>query len=142
MPLDGRFRDNVFVQVKNGALDFQPREPFHQLYGALPKTPIMGELQITQEYLGQSTHLVYLAPMWTEFLGADTFAKGPGSLVSQVLDGPSTPIAGPASPAWPIPAATRTGAATISRRPTGTPTGGSRGTRRSTRATSPTSGFG
>jgi alpha-glucuronidase len=87
VPLDGRFRDNVLVQVKNGALDFQPREPFHQLYGALPKTPIMGELQITQEYLGQSTHLVYLAPMWTEFLAADTFARGPGSLVSQVLDG-------------------------------------------------------
>ena len=86
-PLDGKFRENVFVQVKNGALDFQPREPFHQLYGALPKTPIMGELQITQEYLGQSTHLVYLAPMWTEFLNADTFAKGPGSLVSKVLDG-------------------------------------------------------
>jgi alpha-glucuronidase len=86
-PLDGTFRSNVFVQVKNGALDFQPREPFHQLYGALPKTPIMGELQITQEYLGQSTHLVYLAPMWTEFLSSDTFAKGPGSLVSQVLDG-------------------------------------------------------
>jgi alpha-glucuronidase len=86
-PLDGRFRENVFVQVKNGPLDFQPREPFHPLYGALPKTPIMGELQITQEYLGQSTHLVYLAPMWTEFLGADTFAKGPGSLVSHVLEG-------------------------------------------------------
>ena len=87
VPLDGRFRDNVFVQVKNGALDFQPREPFHPLYGAMPQTPIMGELQITQEYLGQSTHLVYLAPMWTEFFGADTFAKGPGSLVSKVLDG-------------------------------------------------------
>ena len=87
VPLDGRFRDNVFVQVKNGPLDFQPREPFHPLFGAIPKTPIMAELQITQEYLGQSTHLVYLAPMWKEFLDADTFAKGPGSTVAKVVDG-------------------------------------------------------
>ena len=54
VPLDGKFRDNVFVQVKNGPLDFQPREPFHPLFGAMPKTPLMAELQITQEYLGQS----------------------------------------------------------------------------------------
>ena len=87
VPLDGRFRDNVFVQVKNGPLDFQPREPFHPLFGAIPKTPIMAELQITQEYLGQSTHLVYLAPMWKEFLDADTYAKGPGSTVAEVVDG-------------------------------------------------------
>ncbi len=87
VPLDGRFRDNVFVQVKNGPLDFQPREPFHPLFGALPKTPIMAELQITQEYLGHSNHLVYLAPMWKEFLDADTYAAGPGSTVAKVLDG-------------------------------------------------------
>jgi alpha-glucuronidase len=87
VPLDGRFRDNVFVQVKNGPLDFQPREPFHPLYGAMPKTPLMAELQITQEYLGQSTHLVYLAPMWKEFLDADTFARGPGSTAARVVDG-------------------------------------------------------
>jgi alpha-glucuronidase len=87
VPLDGTFRDNVFAQVKNGPLDFQPREPFHPLFGALPKTPIMAELQITQEYLGQSTHLVYLAPMWKEFLDADTFAQGPGSTVARVVDG-------------------------------------------------------
>jgi alpha-glucuronidase len=87
VPLDGQFRDNVFAQVKNGPLDFQPREPFHPLFGALPRTPITAELQITQEYLGHSTHLVYLAPMWKEFLDADTFAKGPGSLVSKVVDG-------------------------------------------------------
>ena len=74
--LEGTFRDNVFVQVKNGALDFQPREPFHPLFGAMPKTPLMAELQITQEYLGQSTHAVYLAPMWREFLASDTFAAG------------------------------------------------------------------
>ena len=87
VPLDGRFRENVFVQVKNGPLDFQPREPFHPLYGAMPRTPLMAELQITQEYLGQSTHLVYLAPMWKEFLEADTYAQGPGSSVAKVIDG-------------------------------------------------------
>ena len=102
VPLDGRFRENVFVQVKNGPLDFQPREPFHPLFGAMPGTPVMGELQITQEYLGHSTHLVYLAPMWTEVLHADTFAKGPGSTVARVLDGslhgyPRTGIAGVAN---------------------------------------------
>ena len=83
VPLDGRFRENVFAQVKNGPLDFQPREPFHPLFGAMPKTPLMAELQITQEYLGQSNHLVYLAPMWKEFLDADTYAQGPGSLVDE-----------------------------------------------------------
>jgi alpha-glucuronidase len=87
VPLDGRFRDNVFVQVKTGPLDFQPREPFHPLFGALPRTPIMAELQITQEYMGHSNHLVYLAPMWKEVLDADTFAKGPGSTVAEVIDG-------------------------------------------------------
>ena len=86
-PLDGRFRDNVIVQVKNGPLDFQPREPFSPLFGAMPRTPLMAELQITQEYLGQSTHLVYLAPMWKEFLDADTHAAGPGSTVAKVVDG-------------------------------------------------------
>ncbi len=86
-PLDGRFRENVFVQVKNGPLDFQPREPFHPLFGAMPKTPLMAELQITQEYLGHSNHLVYLAPMWKEFLDADTYARGAGSTVARVIDG-------------------------------------------------------
>jgi alpha-glucuronidase len=87
VPLDGRFRENVFAQVKNGPLDFQPREPFHPLFGAMPKTPLMAELQITQEYLGQANHLVYLAPMWKEFLDADTHSQGPGSLVARVIDG-------------------------------------------------------
>ena len=81
LPLDDKFRKNVFVQVKNGPLDFQPREPFHPLFGATKHTPLMAELQITQEYLGQSTHLVYLAPMWKEFLDADTYSAGAGSLV-------------------------------------------------------------
>jgi alpha-glucuronidase len=87
VPLDGTFRANVFAQVKNGPLDFQPREPFHPLFGAMPKTPVMAELQITQEYLGQSNHLVFLAPMWKEFLDTDTFAKGPGSPVARTIDG-------------------------------------------------------
>jgi alpha-glucuronidase len=87
VPLDGRFRPNVLVQVKNGPLDFQPREPFHPLFGAMPRTPLMAELQVTQEYLGQATHLVYLAPMWKEFLDADTYARGPGSQVARVVDG-------------------------------------------------------
>ena len=86
-PLDGAFRENVFVQVKNGPLDFQPREPFHPLFGAMPKTPLMMEFQITKEYLGQDTHLVFLAPLWKEVLGADTWASGKGSTVAKVIDG-------------------------------------------------------
>lgn len=66
-PLDGRFRDNVMVQVKNGPIDFQPREPYSPLFGAMPHTPLMVEFQITQEYLGHSNHLAYLATMWKEF---------------------------------------------------------------------------
>jgi alpha-glucuronidase len=85
VPLDEKFRANVFVQTKNGALDFQPREPFHPLFGAMKKTPLMAELQITQEYLGHSNHLVYLATMWEEFLDADTYAGGPGSAVAKFV---------------------------------------------------------
>jgi len=87
VPLDGTFRDNVIVQTKNGPLDFMPREPYHPVFGAMPKTPNAVELQITQEYLGHSTHLVYLAPMWKEFLDTDTFVKGPGSTVAKIADG-------------------------------------------------------
>lgn len=86
-PLDGTFRDNVLVQVKNGAIDFQPREPFHPLFGAMPKTPLMMEFQITQEYLGQGTSLAYLSPMYKETLDADTYAKGKGSTVAKDIDG-------------------------------------------------------
>ena len=86
-PLDGQFQSNVFVQVKNGPLDFQPREPFHPLFGAMPKTPLALELQITKEYLGQDTHLAYLGPLYEEVLDADTFARGPGSTVARVIDG-------------------------------------------------------
>ena len=87
VPQDGTFRENVLLQVKNGPIDFQPREPFHPLFGAMPKTPLMLEVQITQEYLGQGTHLVYLTPMFKETLDADTHCAGPGSLVAHVIDG-------------------------------------------------------
>jgi alpha-glucuronidase len=87
VPLDGRFRENVLLQVKNGAIDFQPREPFHPLFGAMPKTPLMMEFQITKEYLGFATHLVYLGTLFEETLQADTYAKGKGSTVAKVIDG-------------------------------------------------------
>jgi alpha-glucuronidase len=86
-PLDGKFHSNVSVQVKNGPLDFQPREPFSPLFGAMPRTPLTMELQITQEYLGGSVHLVFLAPMWKECLDTDTLVKGAGSSVARVIDG-------------------------------------------------------
>lgn len=87
VPLDGQFRKNVMVQVKNGAIDFMPREPFHPLFGAMPKTPLMMEFQVTQEYLGQGTNLVYLAPLFKEVLESDTYCKGKGSTVAKVIDG-------------------------------------------------------
>jgi alpha-glucuronidase len=90
-PLDGQFADNVMVQVKNGAIDFQPREPFHPLFGAMPKTPLMMEFQITKEYLGQATHLVYLGPLFQEVLESDTWAHGKGSTVARVLEGKVDP---------------------------------------------------
>ncbi|MFN8239945.1 MAG: alpha-glucuronidase family glycosyl hydrolase [Bacteroidales bacterium] len=87
MPLDGSFRDNVLIQVKNGPVDFQPREPFHPLFGAMTKTSVMPEFQITQEYLGSSVHLVYLAPLFEECLKSDTWARGKGSLVADAITG-------------------------------------------------------
>ncbi|HEU4834364.1 MAG TPA: alpha-glucuronidase family glycosyl hydrolase [Pyrinomonadaceae bacterium] len=86
-PFDGKFAPNVLLQVKNGPIDFQPREPFHPLFGAMPRTPVMPELQITQEYLGFDNHFVFLASMWREFLDSDTFARGRGSTVTKVVDG-------------------------------------------------------
>ncbi|MBL0939084.1 MAG: alpha-glucuronidase [Gemmatimonadaceae bacterium] len=86
-PLDGTFRSNVMVQVKNGALDFQPREPFHPLFGAMPRTPLVMEFQITKEYLGQDTHLVFMAPYFKEVLDADTWSKGRGTTVARIIDG-------------------------------------------------------
>ena len=101
-PLDGRFADNVLVQVKNGPIDFQPREPFHPLFGAMPRTHLMLELQVTKEYLGQRTSIVYLGPLFEEALRDDTWAKGAGSTVARVTDGslygePLTAIAGVAN---------------------------------------------
>ena len=87
VPYDGQFDDNVLVQVKNGAIDFQPREPFHPMFGAMPQTPLMMEFQITQEYLGFSTHLVFLPKMFEEVLQADTYQKGQGATVAKVVDG-------------------------------------------------------
>ena len=84
---DGKFRDNVIVQLKNGPVDFQPREPFSPLFGAMVKTPVMPEFQITQEYLGFSNHIAYLAPMWKECLDSDTYCKGEGSTVAKTTDG-------------------------------------------------------
>lgn len=87
VPYDGQFRDNVIVQVKNGAIDFQPREPFHPIFGAMPKTPLMMEFQITQEYLGFSSHLVYLPKLYQEVLESDTYSKGKGSTVAKIIHG-------------------------------------------------------
>ncbi|MEO6393043.1 MAG: alpha-glucuronidase family glycosyl hydrolase [Pyrinomonadaceae bacterium] len=101
-PFDGKFAANSFLQAKNGPIDFQPREPFHPLFGAMPKTQMMMEFQITQEYLGFSNHLVFLSQMWREVLDTDTFARGRGSTVERVIDGslfkqPMTGIAGVAN---------------------------------------------
>ena len=86
-PLDGKFDRNVILQVKNGPLDFQPREPFHPLFGAMPRTHLMLELEITKEYLGQQTSLVYLGTLFQEALRADTWARGRGSTVARIIDG-------------------------------------------------------
>ncbi len=87
MPLDGKFRDNVIIQVKNGPVDFQPREPFSPLFGAMKKTSVMPELQVTQEYLGHSVYLVFLSTMWEECLKSDTYQQGVGSTVARCTDG-------------------------------------------------------
>ncbi|MAO66649.1 MAG: alpha-glucuronidase [Balneola sp.] len=87
VPQDGDFNDNVLLQVKNGPIDFQPREPFSPLFGALPNTNTMLELQITQEYFGFNTHLAYQGPLFTEALNLDTYAKGEGSTVANVISG-------------------------------------------------------
>jgi alpha-glucuronidase len=86
-PLDGRFDANVIVQVKNGPIDFQPREPFSPLFGAMPRTRLMMEFQVTKEYLGFATHLVYLGTLFQEALQADTRAGGQSMSVANVLEG-------------------------------------------------------
>lgn len=86
-PLDGKFRDNVILQIKNGPMDFQVREPVSPLFGAMTKTNQVMEFQITQEYTGQQRHLCYLVPQWKEVLDFDTHAKGEGSFVKRIADG-------------------------------------------------------
>lgn len=105
MPLDGQFRANVSIQVKNGPVDFQPREPFSPLFGGMLETSVSPELQITMEYLGQASSLVFLAPMWEECLQSDTYRDGPGSTVAALTaSAPVSAIAGVAnvgqSPDW------------------------------------------
>ncbi|WP_424277014.1 alpha-glucuronidase family glycosyl hydrolase, partial [Eudoraea sp.] len=87
VPYDGNFLENVLVQVKNGPIDFQPREPFHPMFGAMPNTPLVMEFQITQEYLGFSSHLVFLPKLYEEVLDAETYRKGKNSTVAKVIDG-------------------------------------------------------
>ncbi|HZQ47403.1 MAG TPA: alpha-glucuronidase, partial [Verrucomicrobiae bacterium] len=87
----GQFRPNALIQVKNGPIDFQPREPFHPLFGALKKTSVISEIQASQEYLGQAKHLVYLGTMWKEWLDSDTWCHGKGSTVGKTLDGSLQP---------------------------------------------------
>ncbi|WP_339279597.1 alpha-glucuronidase family glycosyl hydrolase [Paenibacillus sp. FSL W8-1187] len=86
-PLDGRFRSNVFLQVKNGPMDFQVREPVSPLIGAVPRTNLLVEFQIAQEYTGQQRHLCYLVPQWKEALDFDTRLKGAGSTVKRIASG-------------------------------------------------------
>ncbi|MBV8604855.1 MAG: alpha-glucuronidase [Pelomonas sp.] len=86
VPGDGKFAANVVVQVKNGPIDFQPREPFHPLFGAMPHTNLGLEFEITKEYLGFSTHLAYLGPLFEEVLRADTH-QAPGATVARIVDG-------------------------------------------------------
>ena len=93
LPLDGKFADNVIVQIKNGPVDFQPREPFSPLFGKLKDTKMMIECQVTQEYLGFSNHLAYHGTTWEECLGSDTYRDGPGSTVAKMV----TAIAGVAN---------------------------------------------
>lgn len=85
--LDGEFLPNVLVQVKNGPIDFQPREPHHPLIGAMPQTPLMLEFQLAQEYLGCATNLAYLGTLFKECLETDTYVEGKGSTVAKVVDG-------------------------------------------------------
>jgi alpha-glucuronidase len=75
------------VQVKNGAIDFQPREPVHPMFGAMPKTPLVLEFQLTKEYLGFATHLAYLGEMYEEALATDMHSEGEGSTLARIVDG-------------------------------------------------------
>ncbi|MEX0719095.1 MAG: alpha-glucuronidase family glycosyl hydrolase [Balneolaceae bacterium] len=87
VPLDGKFKDNVILQIKNGPIDFQPRDPYSPLFGSLPNTNTMLELQITQEYFGFANHLAYMGTLFSEVLKTNTFAKGEGSTVGEIVAG-------------------------------------------------------
>jgi alpha-glucuronidase len=132
-PLDGKFAPTSSSRSRTAPIDFQPREPFHPLFGAMPKTPLMLEFQITKEYLGFATHLVYLGPLWEEVLQADT--RGPGSTVAtwSSLYGRQADRHGRRRQHR---QPTATGPARISTRPTGTPSAAWPGTPTSA-ATSP-----
>ena len=91
-PLDGQFRENVILQIKNGPMDFQVREPVSPLFGGMEATNQILELQITQEYTGQQRHLCYLVPQWKEILDFDTYSQGPGSTVSEVVSSGMTAV--------------------------------------------------
>lgn len=86
-PFDGKFADNVIIQVKNGPIDFQVREPISPLFGAMKETPVSIEFQLTQEYLGWATHWVFEAPMFKEVLETNTYAKSSNSTVADVITG-------------------------------------------------------
>lgn len=86
-PLDGLFLDNVILQIKNGPMDFQVREPVSPLFGAMEQTNQMVEFQVAQEYTGQQKDVCYLVPQWKEVLGFDTYAKGEGTTVKSIADG-------------------------------------------------------
>ena len=91
MPLDGQFRDNVIIQIKNGPVDFQPREPFSPLFGGMSKTAMMIEYQITMEYLGGSNHLVYLSTLFEECLDSETYCVEGGATVADITTGKTYP---------------------------------------------------
>ena len=90
-PHDGEFEPNAIIQVKNGPIDFQPREPVSPLFGALTKTPVFMELQIAQEYLGQGNHIVYLAPMWKEIFNFETMLEATDSRVGALISTAGSP---------------------------------------------------
>ena len=91
MPLDGQFKDNVLIQIKNGPVDFQPREPFSPLFGGMSRTAMMVEFQITQEYMGGSNHLVYLSTQLEECLDSDTHCDSDHSTVAEITSGVTYP---------------------------------------------------
>ena len=92
-PFDGQFRDNVILQVKDGPFDFQPRETFHPLFGAMPRSALMPEFPITKEYTGQASELGYMGVRYEEILRSDTYARGAGSTVAKVIEGALEPHA-------------------------------------------------